>query len=85
MRPYSLIFSHPAAEYFRKAKGRVFRELETELERMMRYPHRPPEMFDRGEDDRPVSIRFLRHSAITYTLDDAVCEIRIILLEPLGR
>ncbi|MEY4488909.1 MAG: hypothetical protein RIQ79_1417 [Verrucomicrobiota bacterium] len=85
MRPYHLVFSRPAAEYFRKAKGAVFRELESELDRLVLQPHRPADLADRGEDGRPVSIRFLRHSAITYALDDAVREVRVILLESLGR
>lgn len=85
MRAYHLVLSRSAATYYRRAKGAIFRELESELDRLCAQPHRPSDLSDHGEDGRPVCIRFLRHSAITYALDDAVREVRVILLEPLGR
>jgi hypothetical protein len=85
VKPYTVVVAGPAILFLRRCPRSVFAEVELLFARLEHAPHEPPDLTEKSDEARQLSLRFLKRCAVSYWLDDAVREIRVVRIEPLGR
>lgn len=85
MKHYVVVVVGPAISFLRRCPRSTFADIERLFARLEQSPFEPPDLVEKSDDARLLSIRFLKRCAVSYWLDDAVREIRVVRIEPLGR
>ena len=83
MPPYQAVFSRAALEFAVQANDTEMAEVERWMNRIERAPHTRGDYVERDADGRSLEVIALDHTVITYWLDEAVREIRVVQIEPL--
>jgi hypothetical protein len=83
MLPYKAVFSRAALEFAVRASDAEMAEVEQWMNRMERAPHTRGDFVERDADGRALEVAALDHTVITYWLDEAVREVRVVQIESL--
>jgi hypothetical protein len=78
MRRYRFVLNEAAARAAFAMTYQDRNKLSTVFDSLAEYPHRDPDSIYRSPDGRTMSIKKFNRWRITYWIDEAVCEVRIV-------
>lgn len=81
MSAYDYVLTAAAAHVVLGSSKRLRREILTELERLAREPFSEPDLEETGPSGRKFAIRVRERIILTYWVDHAVKEVRVIRVE----
>jgi hypothetical protein len=84
MRPFQAVFSRTAMEFVIGAGDAEMAEVERWINRIERAPHSRGDFVERDADGRTLEVVALDHVVITYWLDEAVREVRVVQIEAIA-
>lgn len=85
MKPYAVVVVGPALPFVRNCPRLTFQSLLRLFDALEKHPHTAPDLAEKSDDGRDLYTRFRRRCAVSYWLDEAAREVRVVRIEPLGR
>jgi hypothetical protein len=82
MLSYRCVFTREAHDFICRASDDEMRELDGWLDRIERNPGLPGDYIEAGHAGRELQVACIQHLAVSYWVDHAVQEVRIIRIEP---
>ena len=82
MPVYRSVFTREAHDFICRASDDEIRELDAWLDRIERQPGLPGDYIERDQIGRELQVSCTRCLAVSYWIDHAVREVRIIRIEP---